>query len=140
MRNGVVLPELLITLVVVSLVAAIAAPRLAAITDTAAVRAEALRVVAALDAARGAAVRLDGVASLTLAPAGYRAIVLVGPDTVVAWQASGPPTAVTVTGGGSALFFEPSGLALGVSNRTITVARGSASRHVVVSRLGRITY
>jgi prepilin-type N-terminal cleavage/methylation domain-containing protein len=140
MRNGMVLPELLIALIVTGLVALIAAPRVAAFADAAAVRSEALRVVTALDAARGAAVRLDAVASLTFDATGYRALVVVGADTVVAWRSAGPPGSVTVSGGGSPLLFGPAGLALGVSNRTITVAKGSASRRVVVSRLGRITY
>jgi prepilin-type N-terminal cleavage/methylation domain-containing protein len=141
MRAGFVLMELLLGLVVAAIVASIAAPRFAAIRDAAAVREETLRIVTAIDAARGASVRLNAVATLTLSPAAYAATAVIGPDTVVAWRQPGPSrNAVTLSGTGQPLLFGPAGLAMGVSNRTIVLARGSAVRRVVVSRLGRLTY
>jgi prepilin-type N-terminal cleavage/methylation domain-containing protein len=141
MRRGVVLTELLIVLVLMGIVASIAAPRLGAIADAAAVRDEALRVVAAIDAARGAAVRLNVDASLTLASGSYDVEATVPPDTVLAWHQQGPAeNGVTLGGAGQPLAFGPSGLAMGVSNRTITLSKGNALRKVVVSKLGRVTY
>lgn len=141
MRAGVVLTELLLGLVVAAIVAAIAVPRFAAIRDAAAVREETLRMVAAIDAARGASVRLNTVATLTLSAAGYTATAIVGADTVIAWRQPGPlRNAVTLSGIGQPLLFGPAGLAMGVSNRTLLLTRGSAVRRVVVSRFGRLTY
>ena len=141
MRFGMVLTELMIVLVLIGIIASIAVPRLSGMSDTAAVRVEALRVVAALDAARGAAVRLNTVASLTLSNTSYLAVAVVGSDTVIAWSQTGPiRNGVTLSGAGAPLLFGPAGLAMGVSNRTITVTRGNAVRRVVMSRLGRISY
>ena len=141
MRSGVMLTELLIGLVVAGIVASIAIPGLVRLSDAAAVRDEMLRVVAGIDAARGAAVRLNQAASLALSPADYRVVVVTGADTVIAWTQSGPGLrGVILTGAGQPLRFGPAGLGMGVSNRTITVSKGTATRTVVVSQLGRVTY
>ena len=72
MRSGLVLIELLFVVVLLGLLALFAVPRLSDVADAAAVRDEAMRVVAALDAARGAAIRLGTVATLTLSDTSYR--------------------------------------------------------------------
>ncbi len=85
--------------------------------------------------------RLDADATLTLANSGYRATTIVGIDTVIAWDVRGPSqNGVTLGGAGQPLTFGPAGLAMGVSNRTITVTKGSAVRRIVMSSLGRLTY
>ena len=119
MRRGIVLTELIIAIVCIAIIASIALPRLASIADAAAVRDEALRIVATLDATRGVAVRMNTVTSLALPPAG---------------------NGVTLTGAGQTLLFGPAGLAMGASNRTLILTKGNAVRRVVISRLGRITY
>ena len=141
MRRGFVLVELLLAMLLAALIAAIAAPRLVALSDAAAVRDEALGVVAALDAARGASVRLGGVATLALSDSNYRVTVVVGADTVTAWRRPGPSrNGAALSGAGQPITFGPDGLALGVANRTISIAKGSASRRVVMSKYGRLTY
>lgn len=141
MRAGLVLVELLFVVVLLGLLALIAAPRLAGVVDAAAVRDEAMRVVAALDAARGASIRLGTVATLTFSDTSYRVTAIVGPDTLTPWRQPGPgPAGVVLSGGGQPVLFGPAGLAVGVSNRTIVMTKGLAVRKVVVSRLGRITY
>jgi Tfp pilus assembly protein FimT len=141
MRSGLVLLELLLGLVLAALLAAIATPQLVALFDTAAVRDEAFRVVAALDAARGASIRLDVVATLTLTDSSYRVTAIVGADTITPWQQSGPRfRGVTLSGAGQPISFGPDGLAMGVANRTISVVKGDAVRKVVMSKYGRLTY
>ena len=141
MRRGLTLTELLVVLVIIAIVAAIAAPRIATIADAAAVRDETIRLVGAVDATRGAAVRLDNVASLTITATSYRATVIDGSDTVIAWAQSGPATSgVSITGAGTPMTFGPAGLAMGVSNRTMTLSKGTAQRRVVLSKFGRLTY
>jgi Tfp pilus assembly protein FimT len=141
MRSGLVLLELLLAVSLAALITAIATPRLVALSDAAAVRDEALRVVAALDAARGASVRLGVVAALTLTDTNYRVSAVVGTDTVTVWQQPGPSrTNVALGGGGQPITFGPDGLAMGVANRTITIAKGNMIRRVVMSKYGRLTY
>lgn len=141
MRSGLVLIELMFVVVLIGLLALFAAPRLLAVVDAAAVRDEALRVVAALDAARGASIRLGVVATLTLSDTSYRVTTAGGGDTVTAWRQPGPrQSGVALSGAGQPVIFGPAGLAMGVSNRTISVTKGTAVRRVVVSRLGRVTY
>lgn len=141
MRSGLILVELLVVLVLIGLLALIAAPRLFTLADAAAVRDEAWRVVTALDAARGTAIRMGVVATLTLSDTSYQVTAAAGGDTVTAWRRPGPrQNGVALNGTGQPLLFGPAGLAMGASNRTITVSRGSAERKVVVSRLGRVTY
>lgn len=141
MRSGLVLFELLLGMLLAALIAAIAVPRLVSLANAAAVRDEALRVVAALDAARGASVRLGVVTALALTDTSYRVTAVVGTDTVTAWQQPGPRYRdVALGGSGQPIAFGPDGLAMGVANRTITIAKGSAMRRVVISKYGRVTY
>lgn len=130
----------LLAMVVIGLLLAIAAPRVVHIADEAAVRAEAARIVGALDAARGAAVRLDRNASLELMPARWVVWVQQDTDSMIAWHSAGNANAgVTLSGAGAPIVFGRAGIAVGASNRTLILSRGSASRRVVISRLGRIT-
>lgn len=141
MRSGIVLLELTVVLSIMAIVAAIAAPGIAGIADTAAVRDETFRLVAAIDAARGAAIRLGDVASLSITATRYRATVVAGTDTVIAWAQPGPAAnGVTIAGAGQPMVFGPAGLAMGAANRTIIMTRGSAVRRVVIAKLGRLTY
>lgn len=141
MRNGLVLIELMLVLVVTGILVTFAAPRLSYAIDDAAVRDETMRVVAAIDAARGAAMRLGAVAQLTLADSAYRITAVVNGDTVLAWRQHGSlQSGVRIAGAAQPMAFGPSGLASGVSNRTLTLTRQRAARKIVMSRLGRLTY
>lgn len=141
MRRGVTLTELLIALVLVGLLALIAVPRLAALLDGARVREETFRLLAALDNARGTAIRLGSNARLTLSDANY--VISAAPvDTLTElWRAPGPgANAVQLSGAGAPILFGPAGIAVGASNRTLVLAKGSVSRRIVLSRLGRISW
>ncbi len=130
----------LIAMVMLGLLLAIAAPRLVRLTDEAAVRGEAARIVGALAATRGAAVRLDRNASLVLMPTRWVVSVRQGADSMIAWQSAGSASAgVILSGAGAPIVFGRAGIAVGASNRTLILSRGSASRRVIISRLGRIT-
>lgn len=141
MRNGVTLPELLIAVVLIGLLALIGAPRVAALYDGVRVREETLRLLAALDHARGAAVRIGSTTRLSLADSGYRVTAAPNDTLLELWRAPGSlNSAVRLTGAGAPLLFGPSGLAVGASNRTLLLAKGSITRRVVISRLGRISW
>lgn len=141
MRRGVTLTELLIGLVLIGLLALLAVPRLAALHDSVQVRAETVRLIAALDRARGAAVRLGSNTRLTLSDTGY--LLTAAPiDTLTElWRAPGPAaSAIQLSGAGAPLLFGPAGIAVGASNRTLILTKGSVSRRIILSRLGRITW
>lgn len=139
-RSGTTIVDLLLAMVVLALLLAIAVPQVVHVVDGAAVRGEAARIIGALDEARGAAIRLDRNASLVLAPARWVVWVRNGTDSMVAWQSGGTGNSgVTLSGAGAPIVFGRSGIAVGASNRTLLLSRGSASRRVTLSRLGRIT-
>ncbi len=140
MQRGVTLPELLLALVLLGLLSLIAIPRLAAITNAAALRSEATLLLRALDVARISAIRLGTPTTLTLTESRYAVAGGVPGDSAAPWQREGPAArGVALSGGGVPIRFSPAGIALGVANRTFTLSRGGASRRVVISRLGRIT-
>ncbi len=140
MRTGMVLIELVLAVVITAMMAAFAIPHVAAWNDAHAARVESLQLAAALDAARGAAVRLGTNAALTLTDTSYRVTAVVGTDTVLSWRATGPARrGVRVSGVGAPIDFGPAGLAVGAANRTLTITSGSVSRTLVLSRLGRVT-
>ncbi|MES2305299.1 MAG: GspH/FimT family pseudopilin [Gemmatimonadota bacterium] len=140
MNRGVTLPELLVALVLIGLLACIGVPRIAAVRDGIRVREEALRLLAALDQARGAAIRIGSDTRLTLADSGYFIVATPADSQVELWRAPGPAgNSVQLTGSGAPLLFGPAGLAVGASNRTLVLTSGRVSRKVVISRLGRIS-
>ncbi|MEO5797841.1 MAG: GspH/FimT family pseudopilin [Gemmatimonadales bacterium] len=140
MNRGVTLPELLVALVLIGLLACIGVPRIAAVRNGILVREEALHLLAALDQARGAAIRIGSNTRLTLADSGYSLVATAADSQVVLWRAPGPAgNAVQLSGAGAPLLFGPAGLAVGASNRTLLLRRGSVTRTVVISRLGRIS-
>ena len=139
--RGLTLVELLLVLVLLATFTGIATPRVLGLLDTAAVRAETASVVSALDAARGAAIRLGAVARLTLADSGYQVDAVVAGEAVAAWHAGGPwQHGVRLSGAGQPILFAPSGIAMGAANRTLVLSKGAVSQRVVVSRLGRLTW
>ncbi len=140
MRRGYSIIELLAVVTLLGLATLIAVPRLAAISDDMAVRQEAARLVAAFDAARGTARRLDAPAALALTDSSFVIECTLDSVPVVEWHAIGPAAqGVRIDGAGAPIAFSPDGVAMGVANRTITLSRGNASHRVVISRLGRIT-
>jgi Tfp pilus assembly protein FimT len=139
--RGLTLAELLLVCVLLALLSGIATPRLLAVINGAALHAESATLVTALDAARGAAVRLGTVTRLTLADSAYRVDATVAGEPVVAWRGSGAAQrGLHLTGAGQPILFAPSGIAMGAANRTLVISRGAASRRVIISRLGRLTW
>ena len=137
MRRGVTLLELVLVLVIVGLVAGIAVPRIQRVTDSLAVHHAALEIVSAHRRARMSAILQNRLLELTIRrrhpghPRGGRygrALARSGPGA----------ESVTLTGPTRALVFSPVGLTVGVSNATYRLSRGTATRTVIVSRLGRL--
>ncbi len=138
-RRALTLPEITLTLSLVALVAAIATPRLIGVTAGWHVRAAAADLVNALVLTREAALTRGATASFVVdAARGEIAVVCAG-DTI-ARRAISALHGVTLAASGDSVRYAPDGLATGVSNTTLLVARGPHIDSVVVSRLGRVRW
>jgi prepilin-type N-terminal cleavage/methylation domain-containing protein len=139
MNRGVTLPELLITMTIVSLVLGIAAPRMSGPLDVLAVEHAAEDIAGAHARARVTAVVESRVTLLHVSSDSVVLEVLgpAGPER--RWAMPGPGRFdVAMTGGSRTLTFSPIGISMGFSNASWTLTKGSATRRVVVSRLGRV--
>ena len=136
-RRGFTLPELLLVVVLLGILAATGVPHLVSAADRAALRVGRGDLLRALDAARGAAIRLGQPVELLSA----NGALLVDPvgDTPPAWRIAAPEASgVSLTGLATPIRFAPSGIATGVANRTLRLRKGTDTMEVVVSRLGRV--
>ncbi|MES2123642.1 MAG: GspH/FimT family pseudopilin [Gemmatimonadota bacterium] len=141
MHRGVTLPELLLALVLAGLLALLSVPPLAALRDRARVRSETIRLVATLDLARGAAIRLGSGVRVGLSDSVYQFTTSPIAGAPESWRLPGTATGgVLLSGAGAPIQFGAHGLAVGVSNRTLVLSRGSVTRRIVISRLGRLTW
>lgn len=139
MRRGTTLLDLLLTLAVIGILLAISAARLGAVQDAGRVRLVTAQLLGALEVARGSAVRLGGNVTLHLADTRWDVRRTLGSDTTLVWSAPGHRHAgVEIAGVGAPIRFGAAGLAMGVANRTFRLSRGTVTRTVVLSRLGRV--
>jgi prepilin-type N-terminal cleavage/methylation domain-containing protein len=137
MKHGFTLLETVLGLAVSALLLGIALPALSALKQGVKVEHAAQDIAAAHRRARATAVALGKPAILSVAPDSLR-ITLVGADRPH-WAAPGPAAEGVALGGPPrVLTFSPLGITTGVSNASFPLSLGSASRTVVVSRLGRV--
>ena len=137
MRQAFTLPELLLVLAVGSILLGIAIPRFSAALDRIEVAAAASQVVAAHQRARLIAVSQSLVAVLSV---DSLALTIRQRGRVAPlWSEAGPAARrVSLPGPARQFTFSPEGFSLGLSNATIRLARGNATRTVIISRLGRV--
>jgi prepilin-type N-terminal cleavage/methylation domain-containing protein len=137
MRQGFSLLELVLVLAVAGLLFGIAVPRLSEAVDHIEVGSAANHIVAAHQRARMLAVTRGQVLVLSIEPAAL-AIRSRG-QTSPLWLEDGPAAARVMLDGPARQFtFSPEGFTLGLSNATLHLVRGTASRTIVISRLGRV--
>ena len=137
MKSGYTLPEVALALVIAGLLLGIALPRLTALKQEVAIEQSAQALVSAHRRARTLAVASGHPAILSVADRSLR-ITLSG-AAQPHWQAPGPlEQGIAITGTPRDLTFSPLGITTGLSNATFNLTLGSATRSVVVSRLGRI--
>jgi len=139
MRRAHTLPELVLTLVLLALVAAMAIPPFVATTARWELRAARADLVNALVLAREAALARGETATFTVDAAHGEVTVTCAGDTITR-RAIGALHGVRLAASGDSVRFAPDGLASGVSNTTLLVARGARIDSVVVSRLGRVRW
>lgn len=137
MRRAFTLPELMLVLAVAGVLLGFAIPRLSSALDRVEVQAAASHIAAAHQRARLMALTRAQVLVLSVAPA--ELTIRRRGETVPLWSFPGPETSRVALAGPSRQFvFSPEGLTQGLSNATLRLTRGAATRTVVVSRLGRI--
>ena len=138
-RRAGTLVELVLTLVLMGIVAAVAVPNLRTIADRMSVRAAAQDVVLGLWAARNVAAMRGDYASFVVHAGTGRMQVVVGTDTVFARELT-LKRGVTVSVTRDSITYAPTGVGYGAANTTIIVSRGRRADTVVTSRLGRVAY
>ena len=139
MRNGFCLPELLIALAILGIVSAIGLPRTRGLLDSLGAEAGSRQIMAAHIRARMVATASSRVTLLELHPDTLRIRTVYGSDTTLAWQTPGPNrSGLQLTGPAHPLVYSPLGVTMGASNGTWHLAYRSATRDVIVSRLGRM--
>jgi prepilin-type N-terminal cleavage/methylation domain-containing protein len=137
MRDGFTLPELMLVVAVAGILLGIAVPRISGALDRIEVAAAANQIAAAHGRARLLAITRSQVVVLTVDSLALT-IRPRGLPTPL-WSAPGPDhSRVSLAGGTRTFTFSPEGFTLGFSNATLRLGRGSATRAVVVSRLGRV--
>jgi type IV fimbrial biogenesis protein FimT len=137
MKYGFTLVETALTLAVAGLLLGIALPRFSALKEGVAVERAAQSIAAAHRRARTTAIVHGRPAILSVAAQTLR-ITLVGAGQPH-WSSPGPSEdGVTLAGPPRDLTFSPLGITTGLSNASFHLTLGSASRTVVVSRLGRV--
>lgn len=137
MRHGFSLAELLLIFAVAGILVGLALPRFSVIVDGIEVQSAAARIAAAHQRARMMAITRGQVLVLIVRPDSLT--ISTRQELSPLWSESGPAAArIALLGPARQFTFSPAGLALGLSNATLRLSRGSATRTVVVSRLGRV--
>jgi prepilin-type N-terminal cleavage/methylation domain-containing protein len=137
MRKAFTLPELLLVLAVVGILTGLALPRLSEAVDRIEVEGAANRLVSAHRRARMMATARGQVVLLSIDSTQLTISAHGGIDTL--WSDIGPADAgVELAGPARQFTFSPAGTTLGFSNATLQLTRGSTTRTLVISRLGRI--
>lgn len=137
MRRGFSLPELLLVLALVGILLGLAVPPLSRAMDRIEVQAAANHIAAAHSRARLLAITQSQVVILSVEPVALT-IRRRGVLTPL-WTEAGPgASGVSLSGSSHNFTFSPEGFSIGLSNATLRLSRGAASRAVIVSRLGRV--
>lgn len=137
MARGTTLPELLIALAVLGVLAGIAVPAAGAARDRALVAWHAQALAAAHAGTRAAARRHGSRVELAVSAAALEQRLPGGGGTL--WTRPGPAQdGVALIGPATPIVFDSRGYTLGVANRTYRLTRGTAETRVVISRLGRL--
>lgn len=137
MRRGLTLLELLLAIVIACLVLAIALPSFQTFRDRLMVGEEVQRLVSAHRRARSIAILQSQAVVLSVRPDSLSIRTEKGDDLV--WAGEGPLSrGVDLAGGERRFAFSPVGITTGLSNASLTLRRGNATRIIVVSRLGRV--
>jgi prepilin-type N-terminal cleavage/methylation domain-containing protein len=136
MRKGYSLLEQLVVLSLMTILLAIAGPRLLSALDRSAVRNARMQLVAALGAARGSAQSRSERVSVALDSTAGLVRILAGADTLLV-RPLRTELGVIFAASRDTITYGASGRGYGAANSTIVLSRGAAAETVFVARLGR---
>ena len=137
MRRGTTLPELIVVLTVVGVLATIAVGRIDTLRDRMSVRAAATETVATFALARRWSVSRAMRTAIAIDSASSSLIVRSYTDTI-AHRRLASSHGVSLSATRDSMAYAPNGLGYGASNLSIVVRRGATADTIVVSRLGRV--
>src|SRR4051794_26006021 len=138
-RVAFTLIELLVVLVVMGVLLGLAAARIGAAADRAAVRSGASEAAAVFSAARNAAIYRRAPVSVTIDT--VEGSVRAFSDSVLLYRRDLRATLrVRLAASRDSMAFDARGLGAGVANLSLVVQRGAATETLFVSRLGRVRY
>jgi Tfp pilus assembly protein FimT len=138
-REGGTLVELVLTLVLIGIVAAIAIPSLRTTVDEMSVRGARQDVMLGLWAARNAASVRGDYASFVVDASKGRLRVISGSDTLFSRDLASR-RGVTLAVTRDSITYAPTGIGWGAANTRIVVSRGHRSDTITTSRLGRVAF
>lgn len=137
MRRAFTLPELVLVLAVAGILSGIAVPLIFRVFDRVELDAASGRLVAAHQRARMLAITRSQVLILSIDSADVT--ITARGAAAPLWSEMGPSAyGVALAGPLRRFTFSPVGFTMGLSNATLQLTRGSSSRTIVISRLGRI--
>ena len=137
MRKAFSLPELMLVFALVGILTGLVLPRLSGAMDRIEVEGAANRLIAAHQRARIMAITRGQAVLLSIDSARVTISSRESSDSL--WSDVGPAASgVELAGPARQFVFSPEGITLGLSNATLRLSRGTSTRTVVVSRLGRI--
>jgi type II secretory pathway pseudopilin PulG len=137
MRTGTTLPEAIVVLCLLGILAAVAGLRVAELRDRIGVRAATTEAVATFAAARRWSLSRSVRTAVTIDTAAAALTVRSFGDTVVL-RRLGASHGVSLAASRDSMAYAPNGLGYGASNLTLVLRRGASAETIVVSRLGRV--
>ncbi|MCA0374792.1 MAG: GspH/FimT family pseudopilin [Gemmatimonadetes bacterium] len=135
-RRGLTLPELLLTLGLLGVLASLAVPAGVRLLQAVSVEMVTAEVTALFARARDVAVARSTRVAVRIDAAAQRVAVHSGTDTLAI--ADFTDTGVTLETTRDSMAYGPSGLGHGAANLRLTLTRGSTADTITVSRLGRV--
>jgi prepilin-type N-terminal cleavage/methylation domain-containing protein len=139
MRRGTTLPELIVVVTIVGVLAAIATTRTVRLRDRLSVRAAATEAVSTFALARRWSLSRATRTAITIDTSDASLVVRSYSDTI-SRRSLGSSHNVTMSASRDSMAYAPNGLGYGASNLTIVLRRGAAAETIFVSRLGRVRH
>lgn len=138
-RRANTLIELVLTLVMMGIVAAIAVPNISTMLDRMSVRGATQDVVLGLWAARSVATTRGAYVGFVVDAKAGRVRVMAAGDTVF-FRDLAARRGVTVVVTRDSITYAPTGIGYGAANTRIVLSRGRRADTITTSRLGRVSF
>jgi len=137
LQRGTTLPEMMVVLTIVGVLAVVTFGRTTGLRDRMSVRAAATETIATFALARRWSVTRATRTAIVFDTTSASVIVKSFDDTV-AHRKLASSHGVSLTASRDSMAYAPNGLGYGASNLTLILTRGTAAETIFVSRLGRV--